>query len=157
MKRNREDAHCTAMYKMVRSMFVPQNQCQHLVLVSLGFFSIPNCGFCWTDVWFKGLFTEQSFTSKPALSLSLHGVLVRGRVPVWVARHVAVGWHGFWRGRHVPDGRDGGRARGQGHGARDRLTLVRVAALLQQLLKLWPLILEPDLYLEPRRKRENEC
>lgn len=55
-----------------------------------------------------------------------------------VAGHVAVGRHvySFGRGRHVPDWRDGRRARGQGHGALDRVALVRVAALLEQLLEL---------------------
>lgn len=56
-----------------------------------------------------------------------------GGVPVGVARHVAVGRHAhsFGGGRHVPDGRDAGGARGQGHGARQGVAaLVRVGALL---------------------------
>lgn len=55
-----------------------------------------------------------------------------------VAGHVAVGRHvySFGRRRDVPYWRDGRRARGEGHGARDRVALVRVVALLQQLLEL---------------------
>lgn len=55
-----------------------------------------------------------------------------------VAGHVAVGRHAhsFGRGRHVPDRRDGRGARREGHGARDRVAVVRVAALLQELLEL---------------------
>lgn len=55
-----------------------------------------------------------------------------------VAGHVAVGRHvySFGRGRDVPDRRDGRGARGEGHGARHRVALVRVAALLEQLLEL---------------------
>lgn len=55
-----------------------------------------------------------------------------------VAGHVAVGRHvySFGRGRDVPYWRDGRGARGEGHGARYRVGLVRVAALLQQLLEL---------------------
>lgn len=66
-----------------------------------------------------------------------------------VPGHVAVGRHvySFGRGRDVPDGRDGRGARRQGHGARNRVAVVRVAALLQELLELRPLVLEPYLYL----------
>lgn len=55
-----------------------------------------------------------------------------------VAGHVAVGRHvySFGRGRDVPYWRDGWGARGEGHGARNRVALVRVAALLQELLEL---------------------
>lgn len=55
-----------------------------------------------------------------------------------VAGHVAVGRHAysFGRGRHVPDRRDGRGARREGHGARDWVAVVRVAALLQELLEL---------------------
>ncbi len=55
-----------------------------------------------------------------------------------VAGHVAVGGHvySFGRGRDVPYRRDGRGARGEGHGARYWVALVRVAALLQQLLEL---------------------
>lgn len=55
-----------------------------------------------------------------------------------VAGHVAVGRHvySFGCGRHVPDWGDARRARGQGQGARDGFALVRVTALLQQLLEL---------------------
>lgn len=55
-----------------------------------------------------------------------------------VAGHVAVGRHvySFGRGRDVPDWRDGRGAWGKGHGARDRVVLVWVAALLEQLLEL---------------------
>lgn len=55
-----------------------------------------------------------------------------------VARHIAVGRHvySFGRGRDVPDGRDGRGARGQRHGARYGVALVRVAALFQELLEL---------------------
>ena len=87
--------------------------------------------------------------SSSVLSLSLHWILMWGGIPVRVAGHVAVGRHvyTFGRGRDVPDWRDGRGARGEGHGDRDGVVLVRVAALLEQLLELWPLILEPDLYL----------
>lgn len=65
-------------------------------------------------------------------SLSLHRVLMRRGVPVWVAGHVAVGRHVHSLGRrwHVPYGRDGWRARGQSDGARQRVTLVGITALL---------------------------
>lgn len=55
-----------------------------------------------------------------------------------VAGHVAVGRHvySFGRSRDVPDWRDGWGAWGEGHGARDRVILVWVAALLEQLLEL---------------------
>lgn len=55
-----------------------------------------------------------------------------------VAGHVAVGRHvySFGRGRDVPYRRDGRGARGEGHGARDWVAVVRVAALLQELLEL---------------------
>lgn len=55
-----------------------------------------------------------------------------------VAGHVAVGRHvySFGRGRDVPYGRDGWRARRQRHGARHGVALVRVASLLEQLLEL---------------------
>lgn len=88
------------------------------------------------------------------VSLSLHWVLMWGGIPVRVARHVAVGRHvySFGWGRHVPDWGDARRARGQGHGARDGLALVRVTALLQQLLELWPFILKPNFYLRERTR-----
>lgn len=65
-------------------------------------------------------------------SLSLHRVLMRWGVPVWVAGHVTVGRHvhSLGRRRHVPYGRDGRRARGQSDGTRQRVTLVRITALL---------------------------
>lgn len=55
-----------------------------------------------------------------------------------VSGHVAVSRHvySFGRGRDVPnwwDGRGPGR---EGHGARDRVAVVRVTALLQELLEL---------------------
>lgn len=55
-----------------------------------------------------------------------------------VAGHVAVGRHvySFGSGRDVPYWRDGRGARGEGHGARHRVTFVRVATLLQKLLEL---------------------
>lgn len=83
-------------------------------------------------------------------SLSLHRVLMRWGVPVWVAGHVAVGRHVHSLGRrgHVPYGRDGRRARGQSDGTRQRVTLVGITALLQQLLELRPFVLEPDFYLK---------
>jgi len=57
---------------------------------------------------------------------------------VRVAGHVAVGRHvySFGRGRHVPYRRDGRGARGEGHGGRHRVVLVRVDARLEQLLEL---------------------
>lgn len=87
----------------------------------------------------------------PAIrSLSLHRVLMRWGVPVWIAGHVAVGRHVHSLGRrgHVPYGRDGWRARGESYGSRQWVTLVGITALLQQLLKLRPFILEPDFYLK---------
>lgn len=55
-----------------------------------------------------------------------------------VAGHIAVGRHvySFGRGRDVPYWRDGRGARGERHGDRDGVALVRVAALLEQLLEL---------------------
>lgn len=63
---------------------------------------------------------------------------MRGGIPVRVAGHVAVGRHvySFGRGRDVPYRWDGRGARGEGHGARDWVAVVRVAALLQELLEL---------------------
>lgn len=88
------------------------------------------------------------------ISLSLHWILMWGWIPVRVARHVAVGRHvySFGRDRDVPYWGNGRGARGEGHGTRYRIGLVRVAALLEQLLELWPLILEPNLYLQEERR-----
>lgn len=90
-------------------------------------------------------------------SLSLHRVLMRWGVPVWVAGHVAVGRHVHSLGRrgHVPYGRDGRRARGQSDGARQRVTLMGITALLQQLLKLRPFVLEPDFYLKYKANKHR--
>lgn len=91
-------------------------------------------------------------------SLSLHWILMWGGIPVRVSGHVAVGRHvySFGRGRDVPYWRDGRGARGQGHGPRDGVGVVWVVALLQQLLELRPLILEPNLNLR-ERKIPFEC
>lgn len=55
-----------------------------------------------------------------------------------VAGHVAVARHvySFGRGRDVPYWRNGRGARGERHRAGYGVALVRVAALLQQLLEL---------------------
>ena len=69
-----------------------------------------------------------------------------------IAGHVAVGGHvdPLGRRRNVPDGRQRRGARGQRGGAGQRVALVGVAALLQQLLKLGALVLEPDLHLQAK-------
>ena len=81
---------------------------------------------------------------------SLHRVLVWGGVPVRVAWHVAVGGHtdALGRGGNVPHRRHRRRARRQGRGARERVALVRVTALLQQFLELRAFVLKPYLHLE---------
>ena len=68
-----------------------------------------------------------------SIYLSLHWILVRGRVPVRIARHVAVGRHVYSFGgpRDVPYRRDGRGARREGDGSRHGVALVRVATLLQ--------------------------
>ena len=67
-----------------------------------------------------------------------------------VAGHVAVGGHtdALGRGGNVPHRRERRRARRQGRGARERVALVRVTALLQQFLKLRAFVLKPYLHLE---------
>lgn len=67
-----------------------------------------------------------------------------------VAGHVAVGGHtdALGRGGNVPHRRQRRRARRQGRGARERVALVRVTALLQQFLKLRAFVLKPYLHLE---------
>lgn len=81
---------------------------------------------------------------------SLHRVLVWRGVPMGVAGHVAVGGHtdALGRGGNVPHRRQRRRARRQGRGARERVALVRVTALLQQFLKLRAFVLKPYLHLE---------
>lgn len=55
-----------------------------------------------------------------------------------IAGHVAVSRHvySFGSGRDVPYWRDSRRARGEGHGAWNRVAVMRVAPLLQELLEL---------------------
>lgn len=67
-----------------------------------------------------------------------------------VAGHVAVGGHtdALGRGGNVPHRRQRRRARRQGRGARERVALVRVTALLKQFLKLRAFVLKPYLHLE---------
>jgi len=67
-----------------------------------------------------------------------------------VTGHVAVGGHtdALGRGGNVPHRRERRRARRQGRGARERVALVRVTALLQQFLKLRAFVLKPYLHLE---------
>lgn len=67
---------------------------------------------------------DRMWTSRPLAwnrigNLSLHGVLMRRGVPVWVAGHVAVSRHvySFRGGWDVPDWRNGWRARWQSDGA----------------------------------------
>lgn len=81
---------------------------------------------------------------------SLHRVLVWRGVPMRVAWHVAVGGHtdALGRGGNVPHRRQRWGARRQGRGARERVALVRVTALLQQFLKLRAFVLKPYLHLE---------
>lgn len=79
---------------------------------------------------------------------------MRGRVPVRVAGHVAVGRHVYSFGgrRDVPYRRDGRGARREGEGTRHGVTLVRVATLLQQFLELRPFILKPNLHLNQKTR-----
>lgn len=81
---------------------------------------------------------------------------MRRRVPVWVTGHVAVSRHvySFRGGWDVPDRRNGWRARRQGDGAGQSVTLVRVTALFQQLLELGSFVLKPYLYLK-RKTNKN--
>lgn len=96
---------------------------------------------------------------RPLRSLSLHCLLMWGGVPVRIPGHVAVGRHvnsfaGRW---HVPYWRNCWRAGRQADGTRhSRVALVRVATCLQQLLELWPFILEPYLYLHKMAGRQGK-